>query len=107
PYAPLTFITQAEIIRLTGPIFWHHIVYCCIVAGLASLLAWRVIYLVIIESLPRPRLISFLLALPAVILGVYGVFPHPFYDPDACFVVLLCVWLLLVLEKRGFPSVPT
>ena len=33
--------------------------------------------------------------------------PHPFYDPDAAFVLLLCVFLLLWLEKRGFPSIPT
>ncbi len=107
PYAPLTFLTQAGLIKLAGPIYWHHIVYCCIIAGLATVVAWRVIYRLIEASLPRPRLTAFLLSVPIVILGVYCVFPHPFYDPDACFVVLLCVWLLLVLERRGFPSVPT
>ncbi|MBV9242218.1 MAG: hypothetical protein JO314_09445 [Acidobacteria bacterium] len=107
PYAPLTFWMQSEVIKLTAPIYWHHIVYCCIVAGLASVLAWRVIYLVITGSLPRPRLTAFLLALPTVVLGVYCVFPHPFYDPDACFVVLLCLWLLLVVERWQFPSVLT
>src|SRR5215470_3081920 len=27
PYAPLTFMVQAVIIKLTGRVFWHHIVY--------------------------------------------------------------------------------
>ncbi|HTK38566.1 MAG TPA: hypothetical protein VL325_08745, partial [Pyrinomonadaceae bacterium] len=31
PYAPLTFLTQAELIRITGAVYWHHILYCCIV----------------------------------------------------------------------------
>src|ERR1043165_7452390 len=36
PYAPLTFLTQAALIKLTGRVFWHHIVYCAAVGGLAN-----------------------------------------------------------------------
>ncbi len=104
PYAPLTFLTQAALIKLTGAIYWHHIVYCCIIAGLATLLAWRILVNVL-GGIPRTRLVAFLLTLPAAILGVYCVFPHPFYDPDACFVTLLCVWLLLIVERRAFPPI--
>src|SRR6476646_10288416 len=39
PYAPLTFVTQAALIKLTGRVFFHHIVYCATVAALSTLLA--------------------------------------------------------------------
>src|SRR5437868_3557421 len=42
PYAPLTFLSQAAIIRLTGAVFWHHILYCAIAGGLGTLLTWRI-----------------------------------------------------------------
>ncbi len=107
PYAPLTFLTQAAIIRLTGAVFWHQIVYCCVVAGLATVLAWRILIYIFQDRLPNPRLTAFLLSLPLTILGVYCIFPHPFYDPDATFVMLLIIFLLLRLEAKGFPSIRT
>lgn len=107
PYAPLTFVTQALLIRWTGAIYWHHIAYACVVAGLATLLTWRILYSLFRERLPHPRVASFLLALPVVVLGIYCVFPHPFYDPDTTFVVLLCIFLLLRLERKGFPLLRT
>jgi hypothetical protein len=106
PYAPLTFLTQAELIRLTGTVYWHHIVYCCIVAGLATVLASRILVRLFIGRLPRPRLTAFILSLPLIILGVYCIFPHPFYDPDAAFVVLLDIYLLLWIESMDLPVVP-
>src|SRR5205807_10312473 len=36
PYAPLTFLIQAELIKLAGRVFWHHVVYCAVIGGLAS-----------------------------------------------------------------------
>ena len=36
-------------------------------------------------------------------LGIYCVFPHPFYDPDCTFVILCAVLSLLHLERKGFP----
>src|SRR5437773_12246000 len=42
PYAPLTFLTQAAIIKLTGPVYWHLIAYCCVIAGLSTVLTWRI-----------------------------------------------------------------
>lgn len=107
PYAPLTFLTQAAVIRLTGAVYWHHIVYCCVVAGLATVLTWRILIYLFRRRLPQPRLTAFLLSLPLTILGVYCIFPHPFYDPDTAFVVLLCIFLLFRLEAKGFPPVRT
>ena len=107
PYAPLTFLAQAAIIRLTGAVYWHHILYCCVVAGLATVLTWRILANLFCDRLRWPGAAAFLLSLPLVVLGIYCVFPHPFYDPDATFVILLSIFLLLRLEKKSFPPVRT
>jgi hypothetical protein len=41
-HAPLTFLIQAAIIRLFGRVFWHHVLYCAVVGGMGSVVAWRV-----------------------------------------------------------------
>src|SRR6266849_1444505 len=43
PYAPLTFLTQAALIKLGGRQFFHHVNNCAVVASLGTLLTWRVI----------------------------------------------------------------
>ncbi|CAN5589258.1 hypothetical protein BH10ACI3_BH10ACI3_20590 [soil metagenome] len=107
PYAPLTFMMQAAVIRLTGVVYWHHIAYCCLVAALATVLAWRILANLLSERVPYARITSFLLAMPMTVLGVYCVFPHPFYDPDAAFIMLLCIYLLLKLERCDYPALRT
>jgi hypothetical protein len=106
PYAPLTFLTQAVVIKLTGSLYWHHIVYCCGIAGLATVLLWRIVATLFSDHLARPELTAFALVVPAAVLGIYCVFPHPFYDPDAAFVILLCIWWAQRLERAAFPRVP-
>ena len=103
PYAPGTFLIQAALIRLTGRVFFHHVVYCAIVGGAGTVLTWRILLHLVRGAFVRFRLIAFLLAFPLTILGIYCVFPHPFYDSDCTFVILCCVFFLLRLEQRGFP----
>src|SRR5262252_1026137 len=43
PYAPLTFLTQAVLIKLTGRVFFHHVIYCAVVGALVTLLTWRIL----------------------------------------------------------------
>jgi len=107
PYAPLTFLIQSWIIKLWGTVYWHHIAYTAIIGGLATVLTWRVLKNLLRDSFRWPRLTAFVLTLPAVILGVYCIFPHPFYDPDAMFFMLVSLVAVLWLERRGFPIVPT
>jgi len=107
PYAPLTFLIQSWIIRLWGTVYWHHIAYVAVVAGLASVLTWRVITNILRDSFRWPRLTAFLLSLPIVFLGIYCIFPHPFYDPDAMFFMLVSLAAILWLERGGFPLLPT
>ncbi|MGH9560421.1 MAG: hypothetical protein ACRD3S_03110, partial [Terracidiphilus sp.] len=41
-HAPLTFLIQAAIIRLTGRVLFHHVLYTAIVGGLGTVLTWRI-----------------------------------------------------------------
>ena len=81
----------------------HHVLYCAIVSGLATILTWRILHYVLRDALPSIRLAAFLLAALLIVLGIYSVFPHPFYDPDCTFVILCAILLLLLLERNGFP----
>jgi len=89
PYAPLTFLVQSLIIRLFGRVAWHHVAYAALAAGLASVLAYE-----IVRTIEPRRITAFLLTLPLILLGIYCIFPHPFYDPDCCLAVLVVVLLL-------------
>lgn len=103
PYAPGTFLIQALLIKLTGRVFFHHVVYCATVGGLGTIATWRILIHVLRDATPAFRLAAFLLAAPLMVLGIYCVFPHPFYDPDCTFVILCGVLLLLHLERKDFP----
>src|SRR2546425_1216357 len=103
-HAPLTFLTQAAIIKLAGRVFWHHVAYCAIVGGLSTVLTWRIIHTVLRGAVTHARLLAFLLSLPLIPLGIYCVFPHPFYDPDCTFAILLGVFLLQRLDLKRSSS---
>src|ERR1044072_4483616 len=94
PYAPLTFLTQAALIKLTGRVFFHHVIYCAVVNGLSVLLTWRILLRILYRT-SNKRLLALVLTTPLAVLSVYGIFPHPFYDCDCTFVVLVCLLLLL------------
>jgi len=100
PYAPLTFLTQAALIKLTGRVFFHHVIYCAVVNGLSVLLTWRIL-LRILRTTSNKDLLALVLTTPLAVLGVYGVFPHPFYDCDCTFGVLVCLLLLLRFQQEG------
>jgi len=102
PFAhpPLTFLIQAAIIKLAGRVFWHHVTYCAIVSGLSTVLTWRIINTVLRGRVTHARLLAFLLSLPLIPLGIYCIFPHPFYDPDCTFAILIGVFLLQRLDLK-------
>ena len=50
PYAPLTFLTQAALIKLTGRVFFHHVIYCAVVNGLSIIVTWRVLLRVLKQT---------------------------------------------------------
>jgi hypothetical protein len=93
-HAPLTFLIQAAIIRLTGRVFFHHVLYAAIVGGVGTVLAWRIAL-----DMLRGRIcgwwpVSLLLAAPLTMLGVYSILPFPSYDCDCIFSILLVILLL-------------
>jgi hypothetical protein len=90
PYAPLTFVVQAIFIRLFGRVAWHHIAYVAIAGGAASALTYA-----IVRRIEPRRGVAIALTVPLIVLGIYCIFPHPFYDPDCCLVVLAVVFLFM------------
>jgi hypothetical protein len=98
-HPPITFLIQAAIIKLTGRVFWHHAAYCAIAGGAGTILTWRIMRR-ILSGLPHAKILALLLTLPLVPLGIYCVFPHPFYDPDCTLAILTAGLLLLHLDKR-------
>ena len=43
PYAPGTFLMQALLIKLTGRVFFHHVLYCALIGGLGTVVTWRIL----------------------------------------------------------------
>jgi 4-amino-4-deoxy-L-arabinose transferase-like glycosyltransferase len=107
PYAPLTFLVQAAIIKLFGRMVLHHYLYAALTAASATVLTWRILLRVPSASRLPVRLTAFLLAAPLLFLGTGSIFPHPFYDSDCTLFILFCLWLLLRLESRNYPPLAT
>jgi hypothetical protein len=101
PFAhpPITFLIQTAIIKLTGRVFWHHVAYCAVASGAATFLTWRIMRRILGRGRRGP-LLALLLTVPLVPLGIYSIFPHPFYDPDCALAVLISLVLLLQLDRR-------
>ncbi len=103
PYAPLTFIVQGALIKLTGRVFFHHVIYCAAVGGFATVLTWRIILNVLRGKITAAEPVAFLLSVPFIVSGIYCIFPHPFYDPDCTFMILVCIYFLQKVERSHFP----
>jgi hypothetical protein len=125
-HPPLTFLLQAAILRLTGRVYFHHILYAAAAGALATVLTWRIALHTLIRApyllpqlrvrvrVPRvsplrpgfagyPWLLSLLLTTPLTVLGIYSIFPHPFYDCDCILAVLVAVFLLQRLPSTSSP----
>src|ERR1039458_4394505 len=61
-HPPLTFLVQAAIIRFTGHVFFHHVVYSAVVGGLATLLTWRLALVSLRGRIPGAWTVALLLA---------------------------------------------
>jgi len=107
PYAPLTFLVQAAIIKLFGRVVLHHFFYAALTSALASLLTWRILLRLLAASRLPVRSVAFLLAVPLIFIGTGGIFSHPFYDSDCTLFILFCAWLLLRVEAAKFPALWT
>src|ERR1035437_6139409 len=93
PYAPLTFLVHALIIRLFGRVYFPHILCAALEAGAATLLTWRILLALLKPLSDRAWSLATLLAAPLIVLGIYGIYPHPIYDSDAILAALLALYL--------------
>ncbi len=88
PHSPLTFHVQATLIRVFGFSYGVTAWYCTVV---------NVAYVVLTYGLVRELVSGWsgvALCVPLVWLAPHGIYPHPFYDPDACLLILLNLNLL-------------
>ena len=98
--APLAFLTQAVLIKAFGPHYVVQMAYATIVGGLATVVTYSIARRLIDGAVPHPTILAATLAIPLVPLGIYSIFPNPFYDPDTCFVVLAAIAAILAAIDR-------
>ena len=120
-HSPLTFLLQAAILRLTGRVYFHHVIYAAAAGALATVLTWRLALGILrtrrlpqasVLSLRRMRpgfagytwTISLLISSPLTCLGIYSIFPTPFYDCDCILSILIALLLLRGLDSPSRPS---
>src|SRR5467141_2691519 len=64
PFAPLTFLLQATLVKLTGRVFFHHVIYAAAAGGIATFLTWRTLLNLLHEKVAYARLTALLLTAP-------------------------------------------
>jgi hypothetical protein len=102
-HAPLTFLIQAAIIRLTGRVFFHHALYAAIIGGFGTALTWRIVLRSLTGRMKSAWPISLILAAPLTVLGIYCILPLPSYDCDSAFTILVAIFLLQRLKPSSSP----
>jgi hypothetical protein len=102
--APLAFVMQAALIKAFGPHFYVQIAYAAIIGGLATVLTYRIVRRLIDGLVPEATALAATITIPLLPLGIYSVLPHPFYDPDTCFVVLAAIAAILAAIDRPTPA---
>lgn len=120
-HPPIEYLLHAAIIRIFGLAYYPHILCAALEAGLATLLAWRILFHILrvphdhraesgsprsglcslgwegevnVGKVSSPRLLAALLAAPLIIVGIYAIYPHPVYDSDTILAVLFAIFLL-------------
>lgn len=100
-HAPLTFLIQAAIIRFTGRVFFHHVLYAAIIGGLGTVLTWRIVRRTLSGRIKAAGLVSLILTVPLTVLGIYCILPLPSYDCDTAFAILVAIVLLQRLKRTS------
>ena len=103
-HAPLTFLIQAAIVRLTGRVVFHHVLYVAITGGLGTVLAWRIALALLHGRVTAAWTLALLLASPLIFLGIYCIVPNPEYDSDCGFWLLIALWMFVRLDSRKAPA---
>ncbi|WP_228374041.1 hypothetical protein [Chloracidobacterium thermophilum] len=99
PHSPLTFHVQATLIRVFGFSYGVTAWYCTVV---------NVVYVLLTYGLVRVSVSGWsgvALCVPLVWLAPHCIYPHPFYDPDTCLLILLNLNLLQWVATRRVRAV--
>jgi len=99
-HSPLTFLLQAAMIRLTGRVYFHHVVYVALIGGLGTVITWRIALRALRGRVVAAWPVALLTVAPLSVLGIYCILPNPEYDCDCAFWILVAVWLLQRLDVR-------
>jgi len=100
-HAPLTFLVQAAIIRLTGRVYFHHVLYCALIGGLGSVLSFRIALGSLRGRVAAAWPVALLIAVPLTVLGIYCIVPNPEYDCDCGFWILVALWMVRRLDAAS------
>jgi hypothetical protein len=105
-HAPVTFLIQAGLIKLVGRHFLVPVIYGAVAGGLGSVIAWRII-LRTLSPIGRGRWwTSLMLSAPLIVVGIYGIYPHPIYDCDCALAILLALFLLSKVDDARSSASP-
>jgi hypothetical protein len=99
PHSPLTFHVQATLIKVFGFSYGVTAWYCTVVNVGYVLLTYGLVRVLV------PGWSGVALCVPLVWLAPHCIYPHPFYDPDACWLVLLSLNLLQWVATRRVGAV--
>jgi hypothetical protein len=98
--APFEFLMQGLLIKAFGPHFFIQIAYAAIMGGLATALAYVVVRRLLDTAVARPATLAAILTVSLVPLGIYAIYPHPFYDSDTCLFILATLAAILAARER-------
>jgi hypothetical protein len=99
PHSPLTFHVQATLIKVFGFSYGVTAWYCTVVNVGYVLLTYGLVRVLV------PGWSGVALCVPLVWLAPHCIYPHPFYDPDVCLLVLLSLNLLQWVATRRVGAV--
>jgi len=102
-HAPLAFLIQAAIIRLTGRVFFHHVLYAAAMGGLGTVISWRIALNILRPRMMAAWAVALLLSVPLAVLGIYCILPLPSYDCDCALSILVALCLLQRLTPDPRP----
>jgi hypothetical protein len=104
-HPPLTFLMQAAIMRIAGRHYFLQIGYAAFIGGMGTVLTWRIMLSTLRTRTNSAWAVSLFLAAPLIVLGIYSVYPHPIYDGDCVFAVLVALLLLQRCRIQGAPRI--
>jgi len=102
--APFEFLMQGLLIRVFGSHFFIQIAYVALLGGFATALTYSVVRRILDTAVARPKTLAAILCLPLVPLGIYAIYPHPFYDSDTCLAILATLVAILAARERPTPA---